>query len=66
MGTDKNVLTGVVTPNLSISSDAGFSGVGVKDLPRYREQFREMYFSAYIEIFVFFQHFYYTDHAFPI
>lgn len=33
MGTDKNVLTGVVTPNLSISCDAGFSGVGVKDLP---------------------------------
>ena len=66
VGTDKNVPTGAVTPNLSISCDVDFSGIGVKDLPRYREQFREIYLSAYIEFFVFFQHFYYTDNAFPM
>lgn len=66
MGTDKNVPTGVITPNLSISCDADFSGIGVKDLPRYRGQFREIYLSVYIEFFVFFQHFYYTDNAFPM
>ena len=36
----------------------------MEDLPRYREQFREIHLSAYIEFFVSFQHFYYTDNTF--